>query len=154
MITVLISDEFLPFINPNDIEKGAQKVLDILSEESEGDITIVIDNDERIRQLNNEFLGIDAPTDVLSFPSGGGEVDPESGHAYLGDLIISYPRALSQAQAAGHAVENEILLLVVHGIIHLFGYDHAEPEEKEEMWRIQGQILNRLGVHINQLPEN
>lgn len=153
MITVLISDEYLALINQQSIEEAAQKVMDILPGNNESDISIAIDGDERIRQLNFDFLGIDAPTDVLSFPSGGDEVDPESGHAYLGDLIISYPRALLQAQAAGHAVENEILLLIVHGILHLLGYDHATPEDKEEMWRIQGEILNKLGIQINKLPE-
>ncbi len=98
---------------------------------SKYDITIVLTDDAQLHELNREFLGIDAPTDVLSFPSE--ETDPDSGARYLGDIIISIPRAAQQAGAAGHSVEAEAQLLVVHGTLHLLGHDHAEAGEKARM---------------------
>jgi probable rRNA maturation factor len=154
MITVLISDPYLELVEPKVLEQAAQAVVDHHTLETESDITIVIDDDDRLQELNKEYLGIDTPTDVLSFPSGGDEIDPDSGHAYLGDVIVSYPRAYEQSQAAGHGVLDEIQLLVIHGCLHLLGYDHASPEEKTEMWQVQQDILQAVGVHINRLPES
>jgi probable rRNA maturation factor len=106
----------------------------------------LIDNDARIQELNKEFLGIDSPTDVLAFPAG--HVDPDTGHEYLGDVIISFPQAKNQADQAGHSLSAEINLLVVHGVLHLLGYEHDEPEEKTKMWSAQSHILTNLGVRI------
>jgi probable rRNA maturation factor len=94
--------------------------------------------------LNRQYLGRDAVTDVLSFPAD--EADPESGCRYLGDILLSMPRAAAQAQAGGHPVEQEAQLLVVHGTLHLLGYDHGRKEEKERMWAVQAEILEQLGV--------
>lgn len=111
------------------------------------DITIVLTDDAQLHELNRDYLGVDAPTDVLSFPAS--ESDPETGAAYLGDILISIPRAAQQAQAAGHPVEAEVQLLVVHAVLHLLGYDHAEAGEKARMWAEQAKVLERLGLgHI------
>ena len=111
------------------------------------DITIILTDDAQLHELNLEFLGVDAPTDVLSFPAS--ESDPETGTPYLGDILISIPRATQQAQAAGHSVEAEVQLLVVHGTLHLLGHDHAEAEEKTQMWKVQAEVMARLGLsHI------
>lgn len=100
-----------------------------------------------LHELNRDYLGVDAPTDVLSFPAS--ESDPETGATYLGDILISIPRAAQQAQAAGHPLEAEVQLLVVHGVLHLLGHDHAEAEEKARMWAGQEKVLERLGLgHI------
>lgn len=106
-------------------------------------LTLVLTGDEAIQELNRQYLGVDSPTDVLSFPAG--EVDPETQEFYLGDVILSYPRAQAQAAAAGHPLEAELQLLTVHGVLHLLGYDHAEREEKDQMWSEQDQILTALG---------
>jgi probable rRNA maturation factor len=111
---------------------------------SEDELAIVLVGDEEIQQLNNQYLGIDAPTDVLSF--SGGDIDPENGKRYLGDIIISYPRAKSQAAARGDSESSELQLLVIHGILHLLGYDHAEELQKNEMWALQAQVLKELGL--------
>ena len=108
------------------------------------DMTIVLTDDAQLHELNREYLGVDAPTDVLSFPAS--EMDPETGVAYLGDILISIPRATQQAQAAGHPVEAEVQLLVVHGTLHLLGYDHAEADEKAKMWEAQAEVMSRLGL--------
>ena len=111
------------------------------------DITIVLTDDAQLHELNRDYLGVDAPTDVLSFPAS--ELDPETGSTYLGDILISIPRATQQAQAAGHPIEAEVQLLVVHGVLHLLGYDHAEAQEKARMWAEQAKVLERLGLgHI------
>ncbi|MHB8778182.1 MAG: rRNA maturation RNase YbeY [Anaerolineales bacterium] len=111
------------------------------------DITIILTDDAQLQELNRDYLGVDAPTDVLSFPAS--ESDPETGETYLGDILISIPRATQQAQAAGHPVEAEVQLLVVHGVLHLLGHDHAEAEEKYRMWAEQEKVLERLGLgHI------
>jgi probable rRNA maturation factor len=106
-------------------------------------LTLVLTGDEAIQELNRQYLGFDSPTDVLSFPAG--EVDPETQEFYLGDVILSYPRAQAQAAAAGHPLEAELQLLTVHGVLHLLGYDHAERQEKDLMWSEQDRILTILG---------
>jgi probable rRNA maturation factor len=125
------------------LEKAAQAVLD-LSGVAAGDLTIALVDDARIQGLNRDFLSHDAPTDVLSFPAD--ESDPETGRHYLGDVVISLARATEQAAQRGHAVEAEMQLLVVHGVLHLLGHDHADPGEKDRMWAAQAGILEHLGV--------
>ena len=113
-------------------------------EDADGDITILLTDDAQLRELNRQYLGVDAPTDVLSFPSG--EADPETGRMYLGDIVISVPQARIQAAAAGHELEAEAQLLVVHGALHLLGYDHAEARDKTAMWAAQDRALKALGL--------
>ena len=116
-------------------------------EGSRGQVTVVITDDVGIQELNRDFLGIDEPTDVLSFgaqeAAGPIVVAPEAGN-YLGDVIISYPRAAAQAAEQGHPASRELDLLVVHGLLHLLGYDHATEAEHAIMWARQGEILNNL----------
>ncbi len=152
MIFITTQDLFENSFNKGILEETAAAVLAEQSPEKAVDLTIAIEDDEQLRQLNNQFLGIDAPTDVLSFPAD--EIDPDSGHLYLGDIIISMPRALFQAESAGHPVQSEIQLLVIHGILHLLGYDHDTPEMKTEMWQLQSHFLDKLAVTIHKLPED
>jgi probable rRNA maturation factor len=108
------------------------------------DMTIVLTDDAQLQELNREYLGVDAPTDVLSFPAA--EADPETGAPYLGDILISIPRAMQQAEAAGHSIEAEVQLLVVHGTLHLLGHDHAKAQEKARMWKAQAEVMSKLGL--------
>ncbi len=117
----------------------------------DADLTLVVSDDDAIRELNRNFLGNDSPTDVLSFPAN--EMDPETGRHYLGDVIISLPRAREQAEGAGNPLEAELQLLVIHGVLHLLGYDHAEAEEKARMWAAQAQVLESLGLGKIQVKE-
>jgi probable rRNA maturation factor len=107
------------------------------------EVSVLISTDERIQTLNNQFLGVDAPTDVLAFPAD--VVDPQSGRRYLGDVMISLPRAMAQAQSGGHPLQDEILLLAVHGVLHLLGFDHADEKTKKMMWDVQSAVLERVG---------
>ena len=130
-------------LDPAIIERAAQQVLQLSGAEAGAEATIVLADDAQLQALNRQFLGIDAPTDVLSFP--GGDTDPDSEALYLGDVIISLSRAQAQATAGGYALQDELQLLVVHGMLHLLGHDHAEEEQKAKMWAAQAAILERLG---------
>ena len=132
------------------LERAAQAVL--AHQSTDGDLTIVLTDDAQLHELNRDYLNIDAPTDVLSFPAF--ETDPETARRYLGDILISVPRAAQQAQTAGHALEAEVQLLAVHGTLHLLGYDHAEAEEKNRMWKAQAEILKSLGLSGIEIRED
>lgn len=127
------------------LESAAQTCLEGVHQQ-DAELSILLADDETIQRLNREYLGIDAPTDVLSFPAG--DTDPESGAAYLGDIIISLPRAQAQAAAGGHDLSDELQLLAVHGVLHLVGYDHDEPDNKAAMWALQAKVLATLGCGI------
>jgi probable rRNA maturation factor len=108
-------------------------------------LTVLFADADRLRALNRDYLGYDAPTDVLSFPSG----EPLPGaEGYLGDIAISLPTAAEQAHAAGHPLADEVQLLTVHAVLHLLGYDHAEAAEKVAMWAAQAEILAQLGLDL------
>jgi probable rRNA maturation factor len=126
------------------LERAAQLALQSQSSSLDADLTIVLDDDEALRELNLDYRDVDAPTDVLSFPAN--EADPETGISYLGDIIISIERAQEQAAAAGHLLEAELQLLVVHGVLHLLGHDHADPDQKQRMWSVQALVLSQLGL--------
>jgi probable rRNA maturation factor len=107
-------------------------------------LSILLTDDAQIRTLNREYRGFDAPTDVLSFDVH--ERDPETGLLYLGEIIVSHPYAARQAQKKGHSLQAEAQLLIVHGVLHLLGHDHADTREKVKMWQAQSEILNLLGL--------
>ena len=134
------------------LTQAASAALEHESQPLESELSIVLTDDARLHELNRDYLGVDAPTDVLSFPAS--ERDPETGAPYIGDILISVPRARSQAEAAGHAPEAEVQLLIVHGVLHLLGHDHAEADEKARMWKAQAEILERLGLGQIQIRED
>ena len=141
MINIECQVEPMP-ISGNLVEAAARAAL--VHEAVAADITIVLTGDGKLRDLNREYLGIDAATDVLSFPAN--ETDPDTGAAYLGDVVIAVPQAQAQAERAGHPLASELQLLVVHGVLHLLGHDHADPEGKARMWAVQTDVLHRLGL--------
>lgn len=104
-------------------------------------LAILITNDDEIRLMNHQFLGIDEPTDVLSFPD---EVDDfvqgMSEEQLLGDIAISLPTAVRQAESAGHPLDSELAHLLTHGILHLCGYDHVNSEEEEARMRAREEF--------------
>ncbi len=113
------------------------------------ELTLVYTDDDTIQSLNQEYRDEDRVTDVLAFPMG--ESDPESGFYYLGDVVISLPQAERQASSAGHSLASELTLLTVHGVLHLLGHDHDDPEAKSEMWAAQDRALRELGVHLGDI---
>ncbi|HEY60751.1 MAG TPA: rRNA maturation RNase YbeY [Anaerolineae bacterium] len=105
------------------------------------DFSIVIEDNELIHRLNKKYLGVDAPTDVIAFPAN--EVDPESQYIYLGDILISFPIAKKQAGDYKHDIFEELMILIVHGILHLLGHDHQNENEKTKMFSLQHQLLKK-----------
>lgn len=127
----------------------------------EAEVNLVITDNEEIQRVNQQFRGIDAPTDVLSFPMipfaapgayhmlDEGECDcvnPDTGNVMLGDIMISIDRVLSQAEEYGHSVLREYSFLLAHSMLHLLGYDHMEKEEADVMEHKQSRILELLQI--------
>jgi probable rRNA maturation factor len=132
-----------------DMRRAAEAALASARQEFAGQLTVFITDDDRLRELNRVYRGVDAPTDVLAFGGAGDAqafVPSPEASPYLGDVVISYPRALEQAAEYGHPVEEELLILVVHGTLHLLGYDHERSEDEGEMWAAQEAALARLGI--------
>lgn len=114
------------------------------------EVSVTFVDNEQIRELNAEYRNKDSATDVLSFPLGeNGEYDVnmETGALLLGDIIISVPRAIEQAEMYGHSLRREIGFLTVHSMLHLLGYDHEnEGIEAVRMREKEEQVLNKLGL--------
>lgn len=124
---------------------------------------LVITDNEGIRELNKEFRGIDAPTDVLSFPNIEFEtpgvfdkkfinahaedyIDPVNQDVHIGDIVINIDRLLSQAEEYGHSVKREFAYLIAHSTLHLCGYDHQTDEEAKIMNDKAEAVLTKLGI--------
>ncbi|HNS64143.1 MAG TPA: rRNA maturation RNase YbeY, partial [Anaerolineaceae bacterium] len=135
MINIAIEVDHVIDIDNSWLEKVASYALNFQSPKPNVDLSIIITDNNLLQELNREYLGIDAPTDVLSFNVD--EIDPETGNYYLGDIIISYQKANEQAVTAGHEIQSELSLLIIHGVLHLLGMDHDTPESQEPMWKIQ-----------------
>ena len=144
MITLEISEGYHSQVELQQIENAALTALNHQAAPDAADLTIVITDDDQLQQLNLQYRDMDAPTDVLSFPADF--TDPENDTPYLGDILISFPRAAQQAEAGGHPVMAELQLLTVHGVLHLLGHDHAETAEKAAMWAAQTEILHQLDL--------
>ena len=112
----------------------------------EGGVSVTVVDDETIHGINKEYRNVDRPTDVISFPSEEGEeiIAPPDG--FLGDLVISYPKAVAQAEEYGHSITREFCFLVAHSMLHLLGYDHMTPEEAAVMEAKQARALDELGI--------
>ena len=129
----------------NIIEKASIATLNQLEIQYQASLNILLSGDGTLRDLNHRFLGNDYATDVLSFPID--EVVPGM-EDHLGDIAISLDCCRRQAVEAGHSVDSELHLLVVHGVIHLLGYDHQVPGDLREMWSIQAAILEGLNSEV------
>ncbi|PPA56233.1 rRNA maturation RNase YbeY [Micromonospora chalcea] len=127
----------------------ARHALDEMGVNPLAELSVLLVDIEYMSELNHRWMGGDGPTDVLAFPmdegSGGhgpGESAPAGGEpALLGDIVLCPEVAAKQAAVAGHSAADELHLLTVHGVLHLLGYDHAEPEEEREMFGLQARLL-------------
>jgi probable rRNA maturation factor len=109
-------------------------------------LSVHLVSDATIRNLNSEHRGLDTPTDVLSFPLHSTDfVLPRGAPTDLGDVVVSYPRAVSQAHEYGHSVEREVAYLVAHGLLHVLGYDHEVEAERVRMRDKEEEALQPLG---------
>jgi probable rRNA maturation factor len=155
-ISIDVIDACVSGIDPDVLRRAARAVVERHLPPADGTqgcaLTIVIETDDAVAALNAQFRGIAAPTDVLSFPAEKPPVVDPDEPDYLGDVIIAYPYAQAQAEREGHAVLDDLRLLVVHGVLHLLGYDHGTMEERARMWAEQEQILRALGVDPGIVP--
>jgi probable rRNA maturation factor len=132
-------------------EQFVQKVLQAAGEQlnTSGEVSVSFVSDDEIHELNRTYRGVDRPTDVLSFALREGEEDfpvPDEGAELLGDIVISIPTAVRQAREYGHSVEREVGFLLVHGFLHLLGYDHQDEDSEREMFGLQEEVLQKLGL--------
>jgi probable rRNA maturation factor len=142
-----IASRYVDLIKPARLKQAANAALDQQRTTDRVELTIVIAGNAQLRTLNRQFRHIDAPTDVLSFNAADET-------AYLGDVIISYPQAKAQARAGGHPIEAELQLLVVHGVLHLLGYDHDTAAKKAQMWQTQAAALRSIRAAITEPMED
>ena len=133
----------------------ARYVLDELHIHPLAELSVLVVDEKAMAELHERWMGEPGPTDVLSFPmdelrpphlAGGnagraGAEEPGPDPGLLGDVVLCPPVAAAQAREAGHSTQAELELLTVHGILHLLGYDHAEPDEKAEMFGLQDRLL-------------
>lgn len=109
-------------------------------------LSAMVVDDEEIHRLNLDFRQVDRPTDVLSFPMEEGEDIAAAPDGFLGDIVLSLPRAREQAVEYGHSLLREISFLTIHAMLHLLGYDHRNDEEAAAMFALQEEILTQMGV--------
>ena len=133
------------------LEKVCLKSLQYEEFNEDCEVSLSIVTNDEIHDINKQFRNIDSPTDVLSFPQltfeEGEEADVnENGEIVLGDIIISIDRAKEQAEEYGHSLKRELAFLSVHSMLHLMGYDHMVPEDEEDMFRRQKEILIEAGI--------
>ncbi len=148
-ISIQTDEPFAGDIDRALITEAATKALALDTEHDSFELGIVITDDETIHNINREYRGIDEPTDVISFALLEGDEDfvmPPDNTLHLGEVVISYPRAVEQARLQNHPVQRELAWLVVHGVLHLLGYDHETDEERVVMQTIEGEILDRIGL--------
>jgi probable rRNA maturation factor len=128
----------------HELVRISRYVLDELRVHPQAELSIVLVDEAAMERLHVQWMDLPGPTDVMSFPMdelrpGSEDAEPEPG--LLGDVVLCPSVAAQQAAQAGHTTEEELLLLTTHGILHLLGYDHAEPEEEAQMFELQRQLL-------------
>lgn len=142
MLNLIVPSSYAKEIDQSRLGLAYLESLKALKMDHDASITLRVTNNRLIRQFNREWLGVDAPTDVLSFENA--YTDPETGEQYLGDILISFEKARQQAKQSGHAVQDEIEMLLVHGLLHLAGHDHDNRSNWEQMSTLQDEILKKI----------
>ncbi len=156
------TDYTFPFPLREQLERIISFVIDYVDCPYEPEVSVTVVSKDEIQVINKEFRNIDKPTDVLSFPMMEYEipgdfenslfldsltVSPESEELILGDIVLCQEIICEQAKEYGHSEEREFSFLVVHSMLHLFGYDHMEEEERILMENKQKEIMEQLGIH-------
>jgi probable rRNA maturation factor len=147
-VQIQIDDQFQNQVGPDLLHRAVSETLAHQQVKEPCELAVVVTDDDVLHELNRRHRDVDAPTDVLAFPDEtcGPFVGAPGLPRYLGDVIISFPRAEAQAAEAGHDVQVELQLLVVHGVLHLLGYDDLIEEQRARMWDVQAEVLGALGV--------
>ncbi len=148
-IEIFVEEEFRGLVDEGWARRIVQTVLKAEGVAPPYEVSLVFTNSETVRRLNRDYRGVDETTDVLAFCMlSQNEADssfalPPDGVTRLGEVIISYPQAVEQASEQGHSSERELALLIIHGILHLLGYDHEEAEEESKMRARERELLER-----------
>ncbi len=143
-MTIEVNNETDTQIDEAEFAALARYVLDEMRVHPLSDLSILFVDVDAMTDLHLRWMNEPGPTDVLSFPMDElrpGRDDEPAGPGQLGDIVLCPPVAAAQARAAGHSTAEEMLLLTTHGILHLLGYDHAEPDEEKEMFALQRGLL-------------
>jgi len=149
-INVIIDGDFAGCPDEGWFRNVAQQALSAQGVSPDVEVSLLLTGQGKIRELNRTYRGKDRPTDVLAFfmtEAGAEEQDfvpPPDGMLHLGEVIISYPQAVLQAEEQGHPVRKELTLLLVHGLLHLLGYDHEKPEESRQMRQREQAIMSQI----------
>lgn len=144
-MSIEINNESGVSVREEELVKLVRHILTQMRVHPETEVSIIMADVENMEKLHLEWMDEPGPTDVLSFPMDElrpGTTEQPTPAGLLGDIVLCPVVAQEQAAAAGHSMEEELLLLTTHGVLHLLGYDHAEPEEKEEMFGLQRQLLS------------
>ncbi|PZE36623.1 rRNA maturation RNase YbeY [Curtobacterium sp. MCPF17_031] len=143
-MSIELNNESGVAVDEDVVQRLAAFALDAMHVHADAELAIVFVDEGAMEQLHIRWMDEPGPTDVLSFPMDElrpGTEDEPTPAGLLGDIVVCPQVAEEQAKTAGHSTLDEILLLTCHGILHLLGFDHAEPEEKAEMFGLQGEIL-------------
>lgn len=151
-INVLIDEDFEGCLEASRLQGIVERILAAEGTGSDAELSLVITGQKRVQQLNRTYRGKDEPTDVLAFSMRPGEetpgtdsppfIMPPDGVLHLGEVIISYPQAVIQAEEHRHPVEREVIILTIHGVLHLLGYDHDKPGLERKMRAREAEILS------------
>ena len=148
-INISVDQGFYGCPTPRWLEGIARQVLEAQGVGAEAEVGLLIATQERIRELNRDYLGEDEPTDVLAFSAREEGTDlpfihPPDGLLHLGEVIIAYPQAVIQADEHRQPVKKELAILIIHGLLHLLGYDHDEPESERRMKAREKELLGYI----------
>jgi probable rRNA maturation factor len=155
-INVLVDEDLGGDLEVSWLQGVARQVLEAEDAGAQAELGLFIASGERVRQLNRDYLGRDEPTDVLAFSAREGVgaelpsfVPPPDGVLHLGEVIVSYPQAVVQAEEHQHSVKRELAILIIHGVLHLLGYDHDKPEVERRMRGREAELLGRIEGGLN-----
>ena len=143
-MSIEINNESAITVDETALQRLAVYALDELHVHPDADLSIILVDEAAMEQLHVQWMDEPGPTDVLSFPMDElrpGSEDAMTPAGLLGDIVLCPQVAAAQAETAGHSFLDELLLLTTHGLLHLLGFDHAEPEEEKEMFDLQRDIL-------------
>jgi probable rRNA maturation factor len=155
-VSIEINNESGVAVDELAITAVARHVLDSLGMNPMAELSILVVDTAAMSTLHKQWMDLDGPTDVMAFPMDtlddkpGMEADP--GPALLGDVILCPEIARQQAAAAGHSTDAELYLLTTHGVLHLLGYDHDEPESEREMFDLQTRLVTGWAERSGQGP--
>jgi probable rRNA maturation factor len=148
-INILVDEGVEAGVEPSWLENVAQRVLKAEKAGAKAEVGIVVTGQEMVQQLNRSYRGQDEPTDVLAFSTRDEANGPRfilapDGLSHLGEVIISYPQALIQAGEHDHSLEKELSILLIHGLLHLLGYDHEKSDARRRMQSREKELLELI----------